>query len=290
MKKDFKCDICGGESILIHNGTRDNPDVDVYECQNCHTKWLKYLKGGADGNDYQHGFMNGKPEMYVEEIQKRIDEGKTDDLRRVETVKSWCENKDVLDFGCGFGGFLKGISNVAKTAVGVELSLCERNYLKSIGLTVEDNIANYNKTFDVITLFHVFEHLSNPREWLNKFAEFLIDGGTLFIEVPNGNDALLSLYESKDFADFTYWSAHLYLYTRAGLTKLINDGGQFDIELEGQVQRYPLANHLYWLTKHKPGGHKHWDFLNSHSLNDEYKKVLETRWLCDTLFYRLKKI
>lgn len=190
---------------------------------------------------------------------KRIKECIPDDLCRVQTVEQWCKMKDVLDFGCGFGGFLKGISKTAKTAktaVGVEVSLNEIGYLRSLNLTVENSIERYSKKFDVITLFHVFEHLSNPQKWLNKFAEYLKDEGIVFIEVPNADDALLSLYECKFFADFTYWSAHLYLYTRESLTKLINDNGQFDIELEGQVQRYPLSNHLYWLSKHKSGGHK----------------------------------
>ena len=233
--------------------------------------------------------MNGKSEMSAEEIQKRIAECKVDDLRRVQMVNQWCAGKDVLDFGCGFGGFLRGISSIAKNAVGVELSLTERKYLKSLSLTVEDSIDKYEEKFDVITLFHVFEHLSNPREWLNKFAEKIKRNGIIFIEVPNANDILLSFYDSKDFADFTYWSAHLYLYTHESLTKLIKDNGQFDIELEGQVQRYPLSNHLYWLAKHKPGGHKKWQIFNAEGLNNEYKKVLEKNFFCDTLFYRLRK-
>lgn len=233
--------------------------------------------------------MNGKSEMSKEEIQKRIDECKPDDLRRIDMVRPWCENRNVLDFGCGFGGFLKGISNCAKTAEGVELSLTERKYLQSIGLSVQDHIENCEKRFDVITLFHVFEHLSSPQKWLNVFAKFLTDGGFLFIEVPNANDVLLSLYENQNFADFTYWSAHLYLYTKNSLTRLIEENGNFEIELAGQVQRYPLSNHLYWLAKGRPGGHKKWQIFNQKKLNEEYGKVLEQSCLCDTLFYRLKK-
>lgn len=65
----------------------------------------------------------------------------------------------------------------------------------------------------MITLFHAFEHLTDPGIWLDRFSEYLYSGGYLIIEAPNANDALLSLYESKAFADFTYWSAHLFLYT-----------------------------------------------------------------------------
>jgi len=201
----------------------------------------------------------------------------------------WCKNKEVLDFGCGFGGFIKGMQDVAKCICGVEISTTERNYLTVEGISVENKIEKFGKKFDVITLFHVFEHLFNPREWLTTFANYIKEDGMLFIEVPNANDALLSLYESPAFADFTYWSAHLYLYTKESLIKIINDNGCFEIEEAGQFQRYPLSNHLYWLSKGKPGGQNKWQFLNSEILNKEYTRMLEEANLCDTLLFRLRK-
>ena len=49
------CDICGkGNSKLVHKGTRDNRNIDVYECDFCHTKFLGEIKE----NDYKNGFMN----------------------------------------------------------------------------------------------------------------------------------------------------------------------------------------------------------------------------------------
>lgn len=282
----IKCDICGSDTILIHNGTRDNPNINVYECINCHTKQLDDIKE----NDYENGFMNGRNEMSDEEIAVRIRQCRNDDIRRAEMVKTWCAGKDILDFGCGFGGFLSGITDIAKSAVGVEVGTIEKNYLIKNGFDVRSDINEFKKQFDVITLFHVFEHLKNPRKWLNIFADNVKKDGFLFIEVPNANDALLSLYGNEDFADFTYWSAHLYLYTKKSLTNIINENGRFEIESEGQVQRYPLSNHLYWLAKGKRGGQEIWGNLNSEILDHEYKKMLEKEDRCDTLFYRLRKM
>ncbi len=281
----MQCNICGGEAYLVHRGTRDNPHVDVYECQQCHTKQLNRIVD----NDYENGFMNTKCEMSPEEISSRLNICKVDDLRRAKSLSSWCVQKDVLDFGCGFGGFLSEISCIAKKAVGVELGAIERKYLKSRGLRVEKEIESYKDKFDVITLFHVFEHLSTPRIWLYKFSNFLRGGGKLFLEVPNGNDALLSLYESREFSDFTYWSAHLYLYTKESLVSLIEENGNYEIEDAGQIQRYPLSNHLYWLAKGKPGGHEKWHFLDSDALNSAYTQVLAVQNYCDTLFFRLRR-
>ena len=106
--------------------------------------------------------MNGAKAISKEEIDYRLYQGRNDDIRRKNTLLEYCKNKSVLDFGCGFGGFIKEISKTVKSVAGVELSACEREYLKKVGYRVEKNIDNYKEKFDVITLFHVFEHLLNP--------------------------------------------------------------------------------------------------------------------------------
>ena len=106
----------------------------------------------------------------------------------------------------------------------------------------------------------------------------------MIIEVPNADDALLSLYENNEFADFTYWSAHLFLYTIKSLSMIIEECGKYSIESVGQVQRYTFANHLMWLAKGLPGGHNKWDFLDSEELNMSYAKKLQELQMCDTLF------
>ena len=281
--KNIKCGICGGEAYLIHKGTRDRPDVNVYECESCKTKQLD-LK---DDNDYENGFMNGGHDLDLSGILSRLENYRADDERRFKAVYDYARDKDVCDFGCGFGGFLSRIKSAAKSAYGVEAGRCERGYLKSINLRAESKLENYKFKFDVITLFHVFEHLAEPKDWLNKFAEYLKPNGYLFIEVPNANDALLSLYNCKAFADFTYWSAHLYLYNEESLSNLIAENNNFEIEEIKQVQRYNLANHLGWICKGSVGGDEINKIINSEELNSAYATVLAKNKLCDTLLLRV---
>lgn len=131
--------------------------------------------------------------------------------------------------------------------------------------------------------------LSGPREWLNRFSEYLVPGGYLIIEAPNADDILLSLYESSKFADFTYWSAHLFLYTMKSLTMIIEECGKYMIESAGQIQRYTLANHLMWLAKGLPGGHNKWSCLDGEELNKAYTKKLQELQMRDTLFFVLRR-
>ena len=115
------------------------------------------------------------------------------------------------------------------------------------------------KNYDLITAFHVFEHLSDPIFFLKKLSELLTKEGEIIIEVPNSDDALLTLYENIDFSNFTYWSQHLFLFNNKTIELLVRKAG-LKLNWLKQIQRYPLSNHLYWLSKGKPGGHKVWSF------------------------------
>ena len=46
-------------------------------------------------------------------------------------------------------------------------------------IQVYKDIDEFDRTFDVITLFHVFEHLKNPKDWLNKFSQHQKRGGAI---------------------------------------------------------------------------------------------------------------
>ncbi len=270
--------------FLTHKGTRDNPLIDVYRCGECGTKFLSM----EDKNDYENGFMYETNNLSNLDIEERLRRFQEDDVRRFDMVKNICAGKKVLDFGCGFGGFLQRISTVAEVCYGIDLGTDERNYLNSKGIKCYKYIEEIKGKFDVITLFHVFEHLSNPKDWLDKFSEYLDEGGTLILEIPHADDVLLSLYESSCFANFTYWSAHLFLYTDKSISMVIEENGKYWIESAKQIQRYTIANHLMWLAKGLPGGHKEWDFLDSKELNEAYYKKLRELKMCDTLFYTLK--
>ena len=142
---------------------------------------------------------------------------------------------------------------------------------------------------DVISLFHVLEHLEDPIFYLRRLGNLLTDDGVMVIEVPNADDALLSLYECSQFADFTYWESHLYLYNPVTFRMLMEKAG-LRIRFLGQIQRYPLSNTLYWLSQGKPGGHKEWAMLSNERLDVEYENTLAKLGIADTIISVVEKI
>ncbi len=208
-------------------------------------------------------------------------ETKDDDERRFRFTEKMITKKIVLDFGCGDGGYLLRARNVAHEVIGIEMEQTVREALQDEGFTCYERINEVEKV-DIVTMFHVLEHLPDPIAMLKEIASHLNTNGEILIEVPNADDALLSLYKSKAFADFTYWKCHIYLYTMDTLRRLVAKAG-LKIKFMRQVQRYPLSNHLYWLTKKKPGGHFKYSFLSDNELDKRYGEILATYDIADTI-------
>jgi SAM-dependent methyltransferase len=211
-----------------------------------------------------------------------------DDERRFNYLRQLIENKAVLDFGCGNGGFLLRAKKLAAHVAGIEVEAQLKNYFEKRNLSIFANIKETVGTFDIITLFHVLEHIPNPIKLLRQLSDKLNPGGHLIVEVPNANDVLLSLYNNKPFSRFTYWSCHLFLFNAHNLS-IIGQRAGFKTNYVKQIQRYPLSNHLYWLSNGKPGGHKVWNFLDSEALRDAYEKQLASLGCCDTIIGSFSK-
>jgi len=136
-------------------------------------------------------------------------------------------------------------------------------------------------------MFHVLEHINDPLKLLDKIKSKISDGGRVIIETPNSDDALLTLYGSDSFSNFTYWSPHLFLYNVRTLSDLMKTAG-YKINYIKQFQRYSLSNHLYWLSNNKPGGHQEWSFLDSEELYGAYSSALGKINRCDTIIGSFK--
>ncbi len=282
------CYLCGERDFSCRSGgVRDDPRIRVCECGGCGLVYLSSLDHSGDGF-YQESGMHGDEAV---DINVWLSASEADDTRRYEYLKGRLPERKILDFGCGAGGFLMRARHKAKVAIGVELEERLQWYFNRNGLRVYPGLDDLEKSeaeFDLITLFHVMEHLADPRDILRRLALCLDDDGEMIVEVPNADDALLTLYECEAFAGFTYWSCHLFLFSNRTLPLLVEQAG-LRLNYIRQVQRYPLSNHLYWLAKGRPGGHQVWDFLDSAALSASYEKELAAIGRCDTLIMSVSK-
>lgn len=280
VKSEATCYLCGhGSFRLRHRGTRDKPALNVIECASCGLVTLD-SHSHIDPTHYERSGMHDDTPLPIHEWL-RITEA--DDARRVRAHADSMRRRRVLDLGAGACGFVRMVQDqgIAAAVAGVEPERRVRAHWGS-RLELYDSLEAAPGAYDVITAFHVFEHLPDPRAMLASIRERLVPGGFAIIEVPSASDALLTLYRSSAFQSFTYWSQHLFLFTAPTLRDLAHQAGFRRVRVE-QLQRYPLANHLHWLLKRKPGGHHRWSALDTPLLNAPYARALSALGRCDTL-------
>ena len=133
----------------------------------------------------------------------------------------------LLDIGCGNGSFLQEMKERGLEVYGIEpdkikCELCRRRNLNVFyGFLEESHFESY--FFDVITLNHVFEHISNPRETLKKLRELLKNTGIIIIQVPRADSFLVKVFH-KDCQLFAV-PYHLFTYSLKALSTLLNEEG-----------------------------------------------------------------
>jgi 2-polyprenyl-3-methyl-5-hydroxy-6-metoxy-1,4-benzoquinol methylase len=278
------CYLCGGAPHRERPGSvRDNINLKVLECNACGLVFLSSIEH-IHPSHYAKSGMHGKESLPIESWLRETD---TDDTRRFRFLQPMLVGKKLLDFGCGAGGFLFKAREVTLVAEGLEPELRLHNHFEQSGLKVhmqmDDLVVSGLPRFDVVTAFHVVEHLPDPRSTLAHLASLLNKaGGKLVVEVPSSDDALLTLFGCEPFTHFTYWSQHLFLFNARTLSELVRQAG-LKLHWLKQVQRYPLSNHLHWLSQGKPGGHQEWAFIDSLALNEAYSAQLAALGRCDTL-------
>lgn len=131
----------------------------------------------------------------------------------------------VLDYGCGAGEFIKYVSEDYKT-FGYEPNEKARNFSqqknsKTIFLSSPTLSEIENESLDLITLWHVFEHIENQDEILSIFYQKLKPNGKLIIAVPNHTS-----YDAKHYKEF--WAAydvprHIWHFSKNGMLQLMNN-------------------------------------------------------------------
>lgn len=137
------------------------------------------------------------------------------------------QGKTLLDIGAGTGDFLVAAKNRGWTVSGIEPNeeARKRAHEKSIQL-VENFQTLPNQKFDVITMWHVLEHIPNLSETIQKLHELLNPNGVLIIAVPNYKS-----YDAQHYKEF--WAAydvprHLWHFSQTSIKKLFRDA--FELE------------------------------------------------------------
>lgn len=142
----------------------------------------------------------------------------------------------LLDIGCSGGGYLVEMRKLGWDVFGVEMDP-DMERLGELGLDVRAGAAEVamaefpDEHFDVVTAWHVLEHLFDPSRVLREAFRVLKPGGRLMLEVPNFNCPSRTALR-------TYWAGldlprHLYHFAPKTLERLLRKVGFQEVQVRG---------------------------------------------------------
>ena len=153
-----------------------------------------------------------------------------------------------LDVGCGDGRFLRTMERAGVSRdqlYGLELDRGVAGRLRSEGFQVdcarvEDATLVADGTLDLVTMFHVIEHVDRPVATVEKLARWLAPGGLLAVETPNRESADARLFRRTFWGGY-HFPRHWNLFTTEGVAGMLERAG---LTVRGVVYQ---TGHSFWL-------------------------------------------
>jgi SAM-dependent methyltransferase len=152
---------------------------------------------------------------------------------RYKFVSGFCENKDVLELGCGAGIGLRYLARRARLLVGGDISeslLCLARRSDSVPAPLvrldAQRLPFRESSFDVVLLFEALYYLPRPKEFLSECRRVLRDGGTVLLCSAN-----------KEWAGFSPSALSHNYFSAYELRQLLAEN-HFDTEIFGAFRDF----------------------------------------------------
>jgi len=227
------CPLCNSENYQpISNWDRRLKKLRQVKCENCaFVRHFPLPKSEQLSDYYSKNYRKDYQNVGQTPSERHIQNRKKEAQKRISKFpRNLSTPASILDFGCGSGEFVGACQELGYLAHGFEPGESYANYAaKEIGLNVklgELQTVEYNDKFDLITSFHVFEHLIDPVSALMKAKSWLKPNGYIFLETPNMKNAFKKGFGCLHFAHTLGFSRYSmeYLGAKCGLkVEKIND-------------------------------------------------------------------
>lgn len=189
-----------------------NPEYDLFETVPVPTDLNKYYQS----EDYI-SHTDAKRSLF-ERIYHLVKQYTLSQKERL--ILSYAKKKgNLLDIGAGTGDFLSFAKNKNWKVVGIEPSQKAKALAQKKGVSFVENTSDLSdNSFDVITMWHVLEHVEDLDKQLSELKRISKPGGIIVIAVPN-----FKSYDAEYYKE--YWAAydvprHLWHFSKTAILKL----------------------------------------------------------------------
>lgn len=261
MLEYVKCNLCGNDAYdVLYQSTLSDGQVlsaQDFSCSNLgHGKHHRIVRCRKCGLIYSNprdssGLIEDSYSQVRDDQYMRFSEARfitfRKALKHAEELKS---GKSLLDVGCYTGVFMKAAVLKGWHAVGIEPShwACEtrtnEHNLKIINASIY-NAHEIKDKFDLITLWDVIEHLTDPKSVLKICRDKLLDDGIIAISTMRCQGLFYRLCGRR-------WPwfmrMHLYYFSAKTITEMLKHAGFKVIRIRPYIHYVSLGYLFYKLT------------------------------------------
>ncbi len=207
-----QCPLCGSRKpehfLTTEDFLKTHETFELFRCRECGMIFTQDVPVEAEAGDYY------RSEDYISHSDTR--KGLMNNLyhrvrkfmlhRKLKLVRHLTKGRNLLDIGCGTGYFPAYMKQKGYNASGVEISPEAREFgIRKFDLEIippgKFLTGTENGVYDVITLWHVLEHLYDPGKYLDRIYGALKDDGVLIIALPNHRSQDARFYKK-------YWAGY----------------------------------------------------------------------------------
>lgn len=233
MEKLSNCPVCKNSNtnhyLTCKDYTVSHENFEIVCCENCGFKFTnprpsqneigKYYK--SESYISHSNTSKGLISKLYHSVRKYTLKGKLNLINGLLAKRG-----SLLDVGCGTGMFLKTCQEDGWKISGIEVDESAGKYASELtGIEIKTEILGSfsGEQFDIISMWHVLEHVHLLEETVQWLYERLSDKGYLIIAVPNHESKDAQIYQEN-------WAAydvprHLYHFSQASISQLFKQKG-----------------------------------------------------------------
>jgi 2-polyprenyl-3-methyl-5-hydroxy-6-metoxy-1,4-benzoquinol methylase len=223
------CPVCQSDKLknflICQDFTVSQESFSIVRCQSCSLKFTNPRPTEENSARYyesseyvsHHDEQLSLKNVLYRMVRKRTLQSKLNLINRLMPAKG-----ALLDIGCGTGAFLKKCKDDQWLVEGVETDADARTKASKVSAaSIYPSVFDIPdaKKYNVITMWHVLEHVYKLNETLVKIKKLLPKNGKIIVAVPNSDSLDSQTYKQ-------YWAAydvprHLYHFNQNSFTKLL---------------------------------------------------------------------
>jgi 2-polyprenyl-3-methyl-5-hydroxy-6-metoxy-1,4-benzoquinol methylase len=233
METLSNCPICDSLENSLFLSCKDNTvsreTFNIVQCNSCGFKFTNPRPDALKLGDYykseEYVSHSNTSKGFVNSAYQLV--RKYTLLKKLQLISKFYKTGSILDIGCGTGEFLKTFKDAKWQTLGIEPSPVVREMaIKNYGLDIRDEseITNLkSESFDVITMWHVLEHVPNINDRVEELKRLIRPDGMIIVAVPNPTSLDAKIYLEN-------WAAydvprHLSHFSPNDINTLFNNHG-----------------------------------------------------------------